>query len=70
MKNSVSAEANGGHRSDGVNLLQERQFLMAQLIEVRHLHATAAGHPLMSVALAEREKELTEKLALLQANAE
>lgn len=43
----------------------QREFLKVQLIDTRRLRETAGDHPLMSVALAERERELQEKIQAL-----
>lgn len=43
----------------------EREFLKVQLIDTRRLREVAGDHPLMSVALAERERELQEKIEAL-----
>jgi hypothetical protein len=43
----------------------QREFLKVQLLDTQRLRELAGGHPLMSVALAERERELTEKIAAL-----
>jgi hypothetical protein len=43
----------------------QREFLKVQLLETQKLREMAGGHPLMSVAFAEREDELREKLQAL-----
>lgn len=43
----------------------EREFLKVQLLDTRRLRELAGQHPLMSVALAERERELQKKIAAL-----
>ncbi len=43
----------------------QREFLKVQLLETRRLKELAGDHPLMSVAFAEKEEELTGKLAAL-----
>jgi hypothetical protein len=43
----------------------EREFLKVQLLDTQRLRELAAQHPLMSVALAERERELQKKIAAL-----
>jgi hypothetical protein len=43
----------------------QREFLKAQLLDVQHLREMTAQHPLMSVALEGKEKELNEKIASL-----
>jgi hypothetical protein len=43
----------------------QREFLKVQLLETQKLREMAGGHPLMSVAFAEREEELREKLQAL-----
>lgn len=43
----------------------QREFLKVQLIDTRRLREAAGDHPLMSVALAERERELQEKIQAL-----
>jgi hypothetical protein len=43
----------------------QREFLKVQLLETRRLKELAGDHPLMSVAFAEKEEELEEKLAAL-----
>ena len=43
----------------------QREFLKVQLLDTQHLREVAGGHPLMSVALAEREQELQAKIAAL-----
>jgi hypothetical protein len=43
----------------------QREFLKIQLLETRRLKEMAGDHPVMSVSLAEREKELRQKLAEL-----
>ena len=43
----------------------QREFLKVQLLETRRLKKLAGDHPLMSVAFAEKEEELAEKLAAL-----
>ena len=41
----------------------ERTFLKVQILEVQRLKEMVGDHPVMSVALAEREQELKERLA-------
>jgi hypothetical protein len=65
MKNCESARAEVGVDHDRLDAVTDGEFLALHLIEVRRLHAMASGHPVMFAALAEREKELMEKLALL-----
>ena len=43
---------------------RDRQFVKVQLQEMQRLKQVTAGHPLMSHALAVREKELVEQLQL------
>jgi hypothetical protein len=43
-----------------------RDQLKAQLLDTQRLRELAAGHPLMSVALEERERELKERVAALR----
>ena len=43
----------------------QRQFLKVQLLDTQRLRELAGEHPLMSVALAERERELNERIAAL-----
>jgi hypothetical protein len=43
----------------------QRDFLKVQLLDTQHLREIAGQHPLMSVALVERERELREKIAAL-----
>jgi len=43
----------------------QRDFLKVQLLDLQRLRETTGDHPLMSVALAERERELEEKIAAL-----
>ena len=43
----------------------DRIFLQVQLIETKRLRELAGDHPIMSVALAEREEELLELIAAL-----
>jgi len=43
----------------------QREFLKVQLIDTQRLRELAGQHPHMSVALAERERELNEKIAAL-----
>lgn len=43
----------------------QREFLKVQLLDMQRLRDVAGEHPLMSVALAERERELREKIAAL-----
>jgi hypothetical protein len=43
----------------------QRDFLKVQLLDTQRLREGAGDHPLMSVALAEREEELQKKLAAL-----
>lgn len=43
----------------------QREFLKVQLLDTQHLREIAGQHPLMSVALEERERELREKIAAL-----
>ena len=43
----------------------QREFLKVQLLETRRLKEMAGGHPLMSVAFAEREEELNQQLSEL-----
>lgn len=43
----------------------QREFLKVQLLETQRLKEMAGGHPLMSVAFAEREEELNQKLSEL-----
>ncbi len=43
----------------------QREFLKAQLLDTQRLCEIAAQHPLMSVALEERERELKERIAAL-----
>lgn len=43
----------------------QREFLKVQLIDTRRLREAAGDHPLMSVALAQRERELQEKIDAL-----
>lgn len=43
----------------------QREFLKVQLLDTQRLRELAGQHPLMSVALAERERELKEKIAAL-----
>ena len=43
----------------------QREFLKVQLLDTQRLREVAGNHPLMSVALAERERELQEKIAAL-----
>ena len=43
----------------------KREFLKVQLLDMQRLREAAGGHPLMSVALAERELELQAKIAAL-----
>lgn len=43
----------------------EREFLKVQLLDTQRLRELAGQHPLMSVALAERERELQKKIAAL-----
>lgn len=43
----------------------DRQFLKVQLLETQRLQQSTAGHPLMSHALAVRERELTEQIQAL-----
>lgn len=43
----------------------QREFLKVQLLDIQRLRDGAGQHPLMSVALTERERELREKIAAL-----
>jgi hypothetical protein len=43
----------------------QREFLKVQLLELQKLRDITGDHPLMSVALVERERELEEKIAAL-----
>ncbi len=43
----------------------QREFLKVQLLETQQLREMAAGHPLMSVAFAEREEDLRAQIAAL-----
>jgi hypothetical protein len=43
----------------------QREFLKVQLVETQHLLESVGDHPVMSVAFAEREKELREQIAAL-----
>jgi hypothetical protein len=43
----------------------QREFLKVQLLDTQRLREKAGDHPLMSVALAEREKQLQERIATL-----
>ena len=43
----------------------QREFLKVQLLDMQRLRDGAGQHPLMSVALTERERELREKIAAL-----
>lgn len=43
----------------------QREFLKVQLLETQHLKEMVGGHPLMSVAFAERETELTKRISEL-----
>jgi hypothetical protein len=43
----------------------QREFLKVQLIDTRRLREAVGDHPLMSVALTERERELEEKIQAL-----
>jgi hypothetical protein len=43
----------------------QRDFLKVQLVETQHLKEMAADHPLMSVSFAEREQELSNRIAAL-----
>jgi len=43
----------------------QREFLKVQLLETQHLKEMVGGHPLMSVAFAERETELTQRISEL-----
>jgi hypothetical protein len=43
----------------------QREFLKVQLIDTQHLREIAGQHPLMSVALEERERELKVKISAL-----
>jgi hypothetical protein len=43
----------------------QREFLKSQLLDVQRLREMAEQHPLMSVALEEREKEIRDKIAAL-----
>lgn len=43
----------------------QREFLKVQLLDTQRLREVAGNHPLMSVALVERERELQEKIAAL-----
>ncbi len=43
----------------------QREFLKVQLLDTQRLRELAGQHPLMSVALAERERELNEKIEAL-----
>jgi len=43
----------------------QREFLKVQLLETQHLKEMAADHPLMSVSFAEREQELSGRIAAL-----
>ena len=43
----------------------QRDFLKVRLLDTQRLRGVASKHPLMSVALAEREHELQEKIAAL-----
>lgn len=43
----------------------QREFLKVQLLDTQRLRELAGQHPLMSVALAERERQLNEKIASL-----
>lgn len=43
----------------------QREFLKVQLLETQRLKEMAGGHPLMSVAFAEREIELTQRISEL-----
>lgn len=43
----------------------QREFLKVQLLDTQRMRELAGQHPLMSVALAERERELNEKIAAL-----
>jgi hypothetical protein len=43
----------------------QREFLRVQLLDTQRLRREAGDHPLMSVALAERERELLDKIAAL-----
>lgn len=43
----------------------QREFLKVQLLDMQRLRDGVGQHPLMSVALAERERELREKIAAL-----
>lgn len=43
----------------------QRDFLKVQLLDTQHLREIAGEHPLMSVALEERERELRDKIAAL-----
>jgi hypothetical protein len=43
----------------------QRDFLKVQLIDTQRLRDMVGQHPLMSIALAERERELQEKIQSL-----
>jgi len=43
----------------------QREFLKVQLLETQRLKEMAGNHPLMSVAFAEKERQLKEKIAAL-----
>lgn len=43
----------------------QREYLKVQLLDTQRLRKLAGQHPLMSIALAERERELVEKIAAL-----
>ena len=48
----------------------QRDFLQAQILEIQRLRELARGHPLMSIALEEREQEFRVRLATLPADEE
>jgi hypothetical protein len=48
-----------------MTIRSQREFLKVQLLEMERLREGVAGHPIMSLALAEREEELKQQIAML-----
>ena len=48
-----------------MTIRSQREFLKVQLLEMERLREGVAGHPIMSLALEEREEELKQQIAML-----
>ena len=60
-----SRSGRGNRKGHTMTTRAQREFLKVQLIDTQRLRELAGQHPLMSIALMERERELTEKIAAL-----